>query len=237
MENRNLPKDKKSNEIRKMFSSIAPSYDFLNHFLSFHFDKMWRKKAAKRFSPKADEIYLDLCCGTGDFSVQLSKRGETKIIGLDFSLEMLKIARGKTDKIYFINGDAMAMPFKDETFDGCIVAFGIRNFENLEKGICEAERVLKKGAPFVILEFPNKVKGVFSPVFKLYFKFILPIIGRIISKNDFAYKYLPESTKFFPSKDELKEIFQKCGFEVVEIKERTFGIVNEIVLQKSKMQR
>lgn len=232
MENRSLAKYKKSGEIKKMFSSIAPSYDFLNHFLSFYFDKIWRKKAVKIFSPKADEIYLDLCCGTGDFGIQLSKRGETKIVGLDFSIEMLKIARKKTDKMCFVNGDAMNIPFKDETFDGCIVAFGIRNYEDLEKGIREAQRVLKKGAIFVILEFPNKVKGVFSPLFKLYFRFILPILGKMISKNHFAYKYLPESTKFFPSRDDLKKIFQKCGFELIEFKERTFRIVNEIVLKK-----
>lgn len=232
MDNCNLPKEKKGDEIRKMFSQIAPSYDFLNHFLSFHFDKIWRKKAVKIFSPKPNEIYLDLCCGTGDFGIELKKRGETKIIGLDFSLEMLKIARKKTDKIDFVNGDALLMPFKNETFDGCIVAFGIRNFENLEKGIKETGRILKKDALFVILEFPNKVKGVISPIFKLYFRLLLPLIGRIFSKSEFAYTYLPESTKYFPSKEDLKEIFKRCGYEVVEMKERTFGIVLEITLRR-----
>ncbi|MCX7829747.1 MAG: bifunctional demethylmenaquinone methyltransferase/2-methoxy-6-polyprenyl-1,4-benzoquinol methylase UbiE [Acidobacteria bacterium] len=229
----NLPKEKKGKEIRRMFSNIAPYYDFLNHFLSFNFDKIWRKKAAKIFSPKKDDLYLDLCCGTGDFGIQLAKLSETTIIGVDFSLEMLQIAGKKTKRLWLVNGDALSMPFKNETFDGCLVAFGIRNFENLERGIIEINRVLKEGSMLVILEFPNKVESVFAPIFNLYFRILLPVVGRIFSKSDFAYKYLPQSVKFFPPNDVLIEMFAKYGFKVEKIKKRTFGIVIEITARKT----
>lgn len=225
-------KEKKGEEIQRMFSSIAPYYDFLNHFLSFHFDKVWRKNGVKNFSPKKEEIYLDLCCGTGDFGKELKMVEDVKIVGLDFSFEMLKLARKKDKEIFLINGDALLMPFKDETFDGCLVAFGIRNFENLEMGILEVARVLKKGGLFVILEFPHKVKGFFAPIFNFYFKFVLPVIGKIVSKNDYAYTYLPQSTQSFLEDEKLIEIFKKNNLELVRIKKRTFGIVNEIVLKK-----
>lgn len=228
----NLPREKKSVEVRKMFSHIAPYYDFLNHTLSFGFDLIWRKKSVRNFLPEENQIFLDLCSGTGDFGKELSKRGKAKIIGIDFSLDMLKLARKKTKKIFFVNADGLSMPFKDGTFDGCIVGFGIRNFEDIEKGICEIARVLKSGGKFLILEFPREVKGIFAPFFNLYFRFILPKIGKWISGSDFAYTYLPLSTKFFPSNENLVKLLEKYGFEEVKIKNRTFGTVIEILAKK-----
>jgi len=215
-----------------MFSNIAPYYDFLNHTLSFGFDLIWRKKGVKNFFPEESQIFLDLCSGTGDFGIQLSKRGKATIVGVDFSLEMLKIARKKTKELFFINGDGLSMPFKDETFDGCIVGFGIRNFEDIERGICEIARVLKSGGRLVILEFPREVKGLLAPFFYFYFRFILPKIGKWISRDDFAYTYLPLSTKNFPLNEELVNLLNKYGFQEIKIRKRTSGIVIEVFAKK-----
>jgi demethylmenaquinone methyltransferase / 2-methoxy-6-polyprenyl-1,4-benzoquinol methylase len=223
------PKIRKGDDVRGMFSKIAPKYDILNHLLSLNFDKRWRKKAVEHFEAKENETYLDLCCGTGDFGIELKNRQNTNVIGADFSLEMLKIAAKKTSQICYISGDALKLPFKESVFSGAMVGFGIRNFEDLEAGLKEANRVLKPGAKFVILEFPRKVTGFFGPLFNFYFKNILPLIGRMISKDNFAYTYLPESTKHFPGEAELKELLRECGFEIVSFKKRTMGIVFEAV--------
>jgi demethylmenaquinone methyltransferase / 2-methoxy-6-polyprenyl-1,4-benzoquinol methylase len=228
------PKIKKGRDVRMMFSSIAPRYDLLNHLLSLNIDKYWRRKAIAALGPKSGLIYLDVCTGTGDFALELNKREGLKIAGLDFSSEMLKIAeqKSKDSGIRFIAGDALDLPFKENSFDGAMVAFGIRNFENLEKGLSSVARILKKDAKFVILEFPHKVGGVFGPFFNCYFRNILPLIGKMVSKDGFAYTYLPESTKHFPPEPELKELFEMRGFNIVSFKKRTMGIVLEIVLKK-----
>lgn len=223
---------KDSEKIRSMFSKIAPTYDFLNHFLSLYFDKSWRKKALRAIDVKREGLYLDLCCGTFDFGIELLKKEKAKIIGLDFSMEMLKIARKKR-KAFFINGDALYLPFKNETFDGVLVSFGIRNFEDLNKGIAEIRRVLKKGGFLLILEFPKEVKGIFSFVYKFYFYYVLPWIGFLISKDFYAYRYLPKSTETFLGDEELFMKFKENGFKLRSFKKRTFGILNEILFMKS----
>lgn len=229
------PKTKNANDVRLMFSSIALKYDLLNHLLSFNNDKCWRKNATAALDPESAKLYLDLCAGTGDFSSELFKKADCKVICLDFSFEMAKIAAKKLkekDKARFVVGDALNLPFGESVFDGVVVAFGVRNYENLEEGILAVAKVLKKNAKFVILEFPHKVGGFFGPFFNFYFRFILPVIGRLISKNSFAYSYLPESTKHFPDDEELKKLFENSGFEIVSFKKRTMGVVLEVVLRK-----
>ena len=229
------PGTRRGGEVRRMFSAIAPRYDLLNHLLSLNIDRCWRKKAAKALGPEAGKLYLDLCCGTGDFALELMKREGVKVVGVDFSAGMLKIAEKKRNGrsgLKLSAGDALSLPFKDGSFDGGTVAFGIRNFEKLEEGMSEIRRVMKKDAGFVVLEFPHKVGGFFGPLFNLYFRVVLPMLGRMISKDSFAYNYLPESTKHFPPDAELKELFGKCGFEIVSFKKRTIGIVFEAIIKK-----
>jgi len=229
------PGTRKGEDVAGMFSAIAPRYDLLNHLLSLNFDKRWRSKAVDALSPRKGCLYLDVCCGTGDFALELIKREGIKVVGVDFSEGMLRIAqekRGGSAGPKLAAGDALRLPFKDGSFDGGTVAFGVRNFEDLEKGMKEILRVLKKEAKFVVLEFPHKVTGIFGPFFNFYFRYILPLIGRVISKDSFAYTYLPESTKHFPPDAELKELFGRCGFELVSFKKPTFGIVFEAVIKK-----
>lgn len=229
------PGTRRGGEVRLMFSAIAPRYDLLNHLLSLNIDRYWRKKAAKALGPEAGKLYLDLCCGTGDFSLELMKREGVKVVGVDFSAEMLRIAEGKRSgrsALKLAAGDALSLPFKDGSFDGGTVAFGIRNFEKLEEGMNEICRVMKKGAGFVVLEFPHKVGGVLGPLFNFYFRNILPLIGRLISKDSFAYTYLPESVGHFPADEELKELFARCGFELLSFRKRTLGIVLEAAIKK-----
>ncbi len=229
------PKSRKGGEVRKMFSAIAPRYDLLNHLLSLNIDRYWRKKAAKALAPEESGLYLDVCCGTGDFALELLKLKGVMVVGVDFSVEMLKIAAGKkcgNEGLKLAAGDALRLPFRDGLFDGGTVAFGIRNFEELEKGMSEISRVMKKDARFVILEFPHRVGGVFGPLFNFYFRKVLPMIGRLVSKDSFAYTYLPESVSHFPEDEELKKLFGKCSFEIVTFRKRTFGIVFEAVLIK-----
>ena len=229
------PGTRRGGEVRRMFSSIAPRYDLLNHLLSLNIDRCWRKKAAKALAPEPGKLYLDLCCGTGDFALELMKREGVNVVGVDFSAGMLKIAEKKRNGrsgLKLSAGDALSLPFKDGSFDGGTVAFGIRNFEKLEEGMSEIRRVMKKDAGFVVLEFPHKVGGIFGPLFNFYFRKILPLIGRLISKDSFAYTYLPESVGHFPADYELKELFARCGFEVVSFRKRTFGIVFEALLKK-----
>ncbi len=210
--------DKKNKKIREMFNSISPKYDFLNHFLSLGTDIYWRKKSVKKLkelNKSKNPLILDLCCGTGDLTIELGKIGS--VIGVDFAENMLKIGVRKIAKnqnvITLINGDGLNLPFKDNTFDIVTVAFGVRNFEDLQKGLKEINRVLKKGGIFGILEFSKPENKLLEKTFSLYFHKILPIVGNLISKSDFAYKYLPQSVSLFPSHREFTEILKSIGFK------------------------
>ncbi len=226
------PEKKDSKKVMEMFSRISPRYDFLNHLFSLNFDKLWRKRAIKNFAPQNVEIYLDLCSGTGDFAVEFKKIQKGEVVCLDFSFDMLKVAKNKRDDLFLVQGDALFLPFKDESFDGAMVGFGIRNLEDLKKGLLEVNRILKKNSKFVILEFPKKVEGIFGLFFNFYFKKVMPFVGRIFSKDEFAYRYLPLSTEYFKSEEELRTLFDECNFEVFSYKKRTSGIVFEAVLIK-----
>jgi len=201
-----------------MFDTIAKRYDFLNHFLSFGIDNSWRKRVLKHAQALKPANILDVATGTGDLAIMLSKCHPDKITGVDIAEEMLKIGREKVKNkglsglITLQLGDSEALPYDDKSFDLVTAAFGVRNFEDLDKGLSEMNRVLKPGARLMILEF-SKVSGFpWKLMFSFYFRFILPVLGRLISKHDFAYTYLPESVGAFPSGEEFLDRLKLAGF-------------------------
>jgi demethylmenaquinone methyltransferase/2-methoxy-6-polyprenyl-1,4-benzoquinol methylase len=209
----------KKEKVRKMFDSIAGNYDFLNHFLSFGIDKLWRKRVLQHAVKMKPARILDVATGTADLAILLSRCRPERIAGVDISEEMLKIGRQKIEKkglsdlITLKQGDSEALPYSDKHFDLITAAFGVRNFEDLDKGLRQMNRVLKPGGQVMILEF-SKVSGFpWKIMFNFYFRFILPLLGRIISKHDFAYTYLPESVNSFPSGEEFLQRLQLAGFE------------------------
>lgn len=216
--------------IREMFTAIAPRYDLLNHLLSANVDKLWWRRTAKTFNrilstPGAQ--VLDLCCGTGDMAFALRRRGErAEITGADFSHAMLVLAVKKTSaerRVKWIEADALQLPFADESFDLITSAFGFRNLADYDAGLREICRVLRPGGEFGILEF-SEPKGVLAKFYDVYFKSVLPKIGRIISGNQGAYCYLPASVKRFPQPDEMLARMRDAGFRDVSWTPYTFGI-------------
>ncbi|MDC0584566.1 bifunctional demethylmenaquinone methyltransferase/2-methoxy-6-polyprenyl-1,4-benzoquinol methylase UbiE [Bacteroidales bacterium] len=210
----------KKKEVEQMFDNIAWRYDFLNHFLSLGIDKSWRKKALRNLHGTKIDTLLDIACGTGDFTLLAAKKLKPQsIYGLDLSANMLNIAKQKSkhkipnQDVTFIHGDAENLPFEENKFDAAIVAFGVRNFENLEKGLIDIYRVLKPGAKFVVLEFSNQNSKLIKGLFKFYFNKILPAIGALFSKDNRAYKYLPDSVDNFPSGTTFLRILEDCGFK------------------------
>jgi len=223
--------EEKKVQVKRMFNKIAPFYDFLNHFLSLGIDNRWRKKAIRKLESLQPDTILDIATGTGDLAIMANKMlSPSKIIGLDLSEEMLTVGRKKMvkkeldQKIEMIQGDSENLPFEDDSFDAVIVAFGVRNFQNLEKGLNEMQRVLKKGGKMVILEFTKPRNLLFKTSFNLYFKYILPLIGRITSKDPKAYKYLYESVQAFPDYDKLVAYMENAGLKNNSWDSLSFGI-------------
>lgn len=221
----------KKRQVEKMFDTISNEYDGLNRVISLGTDVSWRKKVIKLVSEKKVENVLDIATGTGDLAIQFAEKTEAKrIVGLDLSDGMLNVARKKisnkpfSNKIEFIQGDSEALPFEDNSFDAITVSFGIRNFENLEKGLSEIYRVLRKDGIFVILETSVPTKFPFKQGYNFYTKNILPLVGRIFSKDKVAYKYLSESASAFPFGEALNNILRKTGFKEVKDKPQTFGV-------------
>lgn len=219
--------------IRKLFDSIAPDYDRLNHMLSLDIDKSWRRKAIQETLIPGQKLdILDVACGTGDFAIGLAKAsyGESHITGIDISENMLSIGREKVkaaglgECIDLATGDCEALPFADNTFDRASAAFGVRNFEHLETGLKEIFRVLRPSGKIVILELSTPSGRIPAALYKLYFLNILPAIGGIVSGNRGAYRYLPESVLKFPRPEEFMEIMGKCGFSDVRHRAFTMGI-------------
>ncbi|HAS39420.1 MAG TPA: bifunctional demethylmenaquinone methyltransferase/2-methoxy-6-polyprenyl-1,4-benzoquinol methylase UbiE [Microscillaceae bacterium] len=226
-------KDDNSNkkaQVAKMFDNISPKYDFLNHFLSLGIDIRWRKKAIKLLKPHQPEHILDVATGTADFAIAALKANPKKVTGVDISAGMLEIGREKLkkkglDKVINLElGDSEKLAFEDNYFDAVIVSFGVRNFENLEKGIQDIYRVTKPGGQVVILEFSKPTKFPFKQVYSFYFKYILPIIGKIVSKDQSAYTYLPESVQAFPYGKNFVDILNKIGFKQTKCIPLTFGV-------------
>lgn len=220
----------KKQQVAEMFNSIAPKYDFLNHWLSFGIDKLWRKKAIRLLKPLNPSVILDVATGTGDFALEAMRLSPEKIIGMDISEGMMKIASRKIadlhlDKtISFEVGDSEEMRFDSESMDAITVGFGVRNFEHLEKGLSEFHRVLRKGGVACILEFSKPKKFPIKQLYRFYSYYVLPIWGRLISKDQRAYTYLPESVSAFPDGEEFISILKKVGFDSVKEYRLTFGI-------------
>ncbi|MDY6801597.1 MAG: bifunctional demethylmenaquinone methyltransferase/2-methoxy-6-polyprenyl-1,4-benzoquinol methylase UbiE [Bacteroidota bacterium] len=231
----------KKEQVALMFNNIAQRYDFLNHLLSLGIDKIWRKKAIKRLSDiKQNPILLDIACGTGDLAIEALKLNPQKIIGIDISSEMLKIGQHKIKQkkcshiIQLQKGDAENIPFDDNFFDGITVAFGVRNFENLSKGLIEMLRVLKPGGNVVILEFSKPTLFPVKQIYQFYFNVILPVIGKFFSKDHSAYTYLPESVKCFPEQGQFIKEMEKAGFSQSNYKSLTFGIATIYYAKKNE---
>ena len=213
-----------------MFNEISGRYDFLNHLLSFGIDHWWRRKFVKVLAQKKPRLILDVATGTGDLAIAMVTLSPEKIIGIDIASQMLdigkmKIAKKKlTGQIIFESGDAESIPYPDEFFDAVTVAYGVRNFENLEKGLSEMKRVLKPGGTMQILEFSHPESMPFKQIYDFYSRFIIPFVGKAISKNITAYSYLPKSVAAFPSGGNFIKILERIGMKNNLYISLTFGI-------------
>lgn len=217
--------------IATMFDRISPKYDALNHLLSLNIDKVWRRKNAKTVAKSQPKTILDLATGTADLAIALAKRNpQAHIIGTDISEKMLEIGKAKIKKQSLENqielrfGDAALLPFEDDSFDAVTVAFGVRNFENLEKGLSEISRVLKPHGQVVILEFSMPEKFPVKQLYRLYFKRLLPFIGKIVSKDKNAYAYLPASVEKFPKPNGFCNLLASNGLKNSQAKRLSLGI-------------
>lgn len=219
----------KKTEVEDMFDNIAPKYDLLNHVLSMKIDVLWRNTLVKWMNKDAPKLVLDVATGTGDLAIAVQKGTGAEVVGLDLSQQMLNVGIDKIKKIYLDQkismqkGDAENLPFEDNKFDAVSVAFGVRNFENLEKGLAELRRVVKENSSVYILEF-SKVEGFLAPFYMFYFKNILPQIGKLVSKDNRAYTYLPDSVNAFPFGEKMKQILLDTGYSKVEYKKLSLGI-------------
>lgn len=221
----------KKEGIRNLFDRIAPDYDRLNHILSLNIDKGWRRKAVKEIVDCESPLkILDVACGTGDFTIEIARKMPkgSMVIGIDLSEGMMEIGREKIAaagvKAEMIQGDCEALPFEDSVFDRISVGFGVRNFENLDKGLKEMNRVMKPGGKLVILELSVPSGPVLRWCYKLYFLKVLPLVGGWISGDRGAYEYLPASVLRFPAPDRFMEMMRKAGFRDVMHRSFTFGI-------------
>ena len=202
--------------VREMFTAIAPTYDRLNRIISFRLDQLWRRAAVRRlgWERTPEGVYLDLCAGTMDFGATLARQAgfRGRIIGADFAPAMLRLGRGKADGLAPVTADALELPFPSAAFDGAMVGWGLRNLVDLDAGLAEAARVLKPGARLVVLDMTLPPRPLMRRVFQVYFRRVLPWIGRRISKHTTAYDWLPESTQRFPPPAELARHMEARGF-------------------------
>jgi demethylmenaquinone methyltransferase / 2-methoxy-6-polyprenyl-1,4-benzoquinol methylase len=213
---------------RGMFTAIAPRYDLLNHLLSLNVDRLWRRMAVRQLGWERvpDGRYLDLCSGTMDLAATLARqpgfRGQ--VFGADFVHTMLLLGRDKSNRLIPLTADALELPFGDATFDGATVGFGVRNLADLAAGLSEAARVLRPGARFVVLEFTTPTFGPLRALYLLYFRHVLPAVGRLVSKHRTAYTYLPESVLAFPEPEALGRLMEEAGFRDVTYRRLTGGL-------------
>ena len=230
--------DSKKNQVATMFNNIAKKYDFLNHFLSMGIDKLWRNKVVSILKKHQPKIILDVATGTGDLAITALKLKPKKITGIDISTGMLEIGKQKIKKrdvediIELLEGDSENIQFPNHSFDAAIVAFGVRNFENLQKGLSEIHRVLKPGSVFIVLEFSKPNKFPIKQVYNMYFTNILPFIGKLFSKDNSAYTYLPQSVNAFPEGTAFLEKLKDVGFHNVKENRLSFGIASIYVAEK-----
>lgn len=231
--------NKKSDNVAAMFNSIAAKYDFLNHFLSLGIDKLWRRRLVKQLAKSNPAQVLDIATGTGDLAIQLANHHQlVNITGVDISENMLNIGRDKIwkrkleERIKLKQANSMNLPFADSEFDAAMVAFGVRNFEDLSKGITEIHRVLKDGGSLYVLEFSMPSKFPMRNLYRFYFRKVLPFVGGMVSGSKSAYTYLPESVFAFPEKEKFVEIMANAGFKNCSYKRLTFGVASIYVGSK-----
>jgi demethylmenaquinone methyltransferase/2-methoxy-6-polyprenyl-1,4-benzoquinol methylase len=228
----NLSKISEKHKLTSMFSNIAPHYDFLNHFLSFGIDRLWRKKALRNLSSLKGVLILDVASGTGDFALEANRLYPSKIAGIDLSNGMLKKGiekiqrKGLNNYINLLSADSENIPFKDGTFDAVICAFGVRNFSNLERALSEMYRVLKPDGKMVILEFSKYKENLQGSTIRFFFNTFIPLIGGILSGHSAAYHYLPNSIGQFLSPQDLQSKLCKTGLKSVKIQPLSTGIVS-----------
>jgi demethylmenaquinone methyltransferase/2-methoxy-6-polyprenyl-1,4-benzoquinol methylase len=228
----------KKDQVRSMFNTISKEYDRLNRIITLGIDVSWRKKVVRLVKANRPESVLDVATGTGDLALLLNKSGASKIIGLDIAEAMLEVGRRKVtdngleDSIEMVLGDSEALPFEEGAFDAATVAFGVRNFEDLEKGLSEIYRVLRPGGIFVILETSVPTRFPFRQGYNFYTRKILPVIGRIFSRDKSAYTYLSNSAQAFPHGQAFNNILAKIGFIDIENKPQTFGVASIYVAKK-----
>ncbi len=228
----------KKAQVTKMFDAISDNYDGLNRVISFGIDIKWRKRVVNIVKQEKPGRILDIATGTGDLAIALSQVGADKITGLDISPGMLQIgkekvqAKGLSNSIEMVVGDSEALQFNDESFDAVTVAFGVRNFETLETGLSEIYRVLRPGGVLVVLETSVPTKTPYKQGYRVYTKYILPMIGKLFSKDRSAYTYLSESAATFPHGQDFNNILGKIGFIAMENKPQTFGVASIYVARK-----
>lgn len=231
--------DKTSNRVAAMFNSIAPKYDLLNHLLSFGIDRVWRRRLVNRMLANKPGLILDVATGTADLAISLANKNELiRVFGIDISESMLGIGKEKvakrnlTQRIELVHASALSIPFPDNHFDAAMVAFGVRNFEDLTIGLKEISRVLKPGSELGVLEFSMPKHWPLNALYRFYFRKLLPRVGGLISGNRDAYSYLPESVATFPEGDGFATILTECGYKNVEVKKLTFGVATIYLAQK-----
>ncbi len=220
----------KKEQVADMFNNIAGKYDFLNHFLSMGIDKGWRKKAIAEINKVQPKAILDVATGTADLAIAASITGARSITGVDIADQMLEVGRKKvaaqnlSSVITLQHGDSESMPFADNSFDAITCAYGVRNFEHLEAGLSEMCRVMRPGGKLAILEFSHPKQFPVKQLYRFYFRYILPTLGKLVSKHSSAYTYLPESVMAFPEGKVFTETLTRCGFKEAKARPLTFGI-------------
>ena len=229
--------------VESMFDSIAWRYDFLNHFLSFNFDRYWRRRAVKIISKSCKSpVIIDVATGTGDLAIAAMKLKPSRISGIDISRTMLEIGKEKierkgfTGKIDLIQGDSEKIPFDDNIFDVAMVAFGVRNFSDPLKGLSEMKRVIRDGGMIMVLEFSKPSGFLFKPLYNFYFRNILPFFGKLFSKDNTAYSYLPDSVMKFPENDEFLKLLLQAGYSDTHQRKLTGGVASIYTGIKYSMQ-
>lgn len=225
------PDGEKGQQVEQMFDRIAHSYDFLNHFLSMGIDKRWRRAAIDSLKPFAPKRLLDVATGTGDFALLAMERlGLDSLLGIDLSEGMLRVGRekvakaGLADRITLQKDDCMQLSLQDDSFDAVTVAYGVRNFADLDRGLREMRRVLRPGGRLVIIELTSPVRFPMRQLFWLYAHVLMPLLGRLVSKDSAAYSYLPATMEAFPQGEVMQGILQQAGYKDVKFKRFTFGL-------------
>lgn len=231
----------KTEQVREMFDSIAPAYDFMNRAMTFSIDRLWRRRAVKMLRDVAHDEILDVATGTGDLAILLARRLRPKsVTGIDLSEQMLDIARKKADKahietdIKFFAADCLTLPMADESFDCVTVAYGVRNFEHLKDGYREMLRVLRPGGTLCVIELSTPTSTVIRPLYNFYTRRIIPFVGRLVSKDVRAYSYLPESIAAVPQRDEMTALMLEAGFATATFRPLTFGTCTIYIGKKSQ---